>query len=95
MRAQMRAGSTLVAFEVEGGKTAAFRFQDALKLVKISNNLGDAKSLITHPATTTHQRLTAAARAELGITDGLLRLSCGLEHPDDLIEDLVAALAVA
>jgi O-succinylhomoserine sulfhydrylase len=92
-RRQMRAGSTLVAFEIEGGKAAAFRFQDALKLVKISNNLGDAKSLITHPATTTHQRLTPAARAELGISDGLVRLSCGLEHPDDLIEDLLTALA--
>jgi len=63
-------------------------FRDALKLVRISNNLGDAKSLITHPATTTHQRLTPAARAELGISDGLLRLSCGLEHPDDIVEDL-------
>ena len=93
VRRQMRAGSTLVAFEIKGGKAAAFRFQDALKLVRISNNLGDAKSLITHPATTTHQRLTPAARAELGITDGLVRLSCGLEHPDDLIEDLTTALA--
>lgn len=91
-RRQMRAGSTLVAFEIKGGKAAAFRFQDALKLVRISNNLGDAKSLITHPATTTHQRLTPAARAELGISDGLVRLSCGLEHPDDVVEDLVAAL---
>ena len=93
VRRQMRAGSSLVAFEVKGGKAGAFRFQDALKLVKISNNLGDAKSLITHPATTTHQRLTPAARAELGITDGLVRLSCGLEHPDDLIDDLITALA--
>ena len=92
---QMRGGSTLVAFEVAGGKAAAFRFQDALKLVRISNNLGDAKSLITHPATTTHQRLTPAARAELGISDGLLRLSCGLEHPDDIIEDLLTALKAA
>src|SRR5215472_6392901 len=90
---QMRAGSTLVAFEVKGGKAAAFRFQDALKLVRISNNLGDAKSLITHPATTTHQRLTPAARGELGITDGFLRLSAGLEHPDDLVEDIMTALA--
>ena len=90
---QMKAGSTLVAFEVKGGKAAAFRFQDALRLVKISNNLGDAKSLITHPATTTHQRLTPEARAELGITDGLVRLSCGLEHPDDLVDDLITALA--
>jgi O-succinylhomoserine sulfhydrylase len=90
---QMQAGSTLIAFEVKGEKAGAFRFQDALKLVKISNNLGDAKSLITHPATTTHQRLTAAARAELGISDGLVRLSCGLEHPADIVEDLVTALA--
>jgi O-succinylhomoserine sulfhydrylase len=90
---QMRAGSTLVAFEVKGGKAAAFRFQDALKLVRISNNLGDAKSLITHPATTTHQRLTPAQRDELGISDGFLRLSAGLEHPDDLVEDIMAALA--
>jgi O-succinylhomoserine sulfhydrylase len=89
---QMRGGGTLVAFEVEGGKEGAFRFQDALKLVLISNNLGDAKSLITHPATTTHQRIGAAARAELGISDGLVRLSCGLEHPDDVVEDLLAAL---
>src|SRR5262252_5016270 len=95
VRRQMRAGSTLVAFEIEGGKAAAFRFQDALKLVRISNNLGDAKSLITHPATTTHQRLTPAARAELGISDGLVRLSCGLEHPDDLVDDLLTALKAA
>ena len=90
---QMHGGSTLVAFEVMGGKAAAFRFQDALSLVRISNNLGDAKSLITHPATTTHQRLSAAARAELGISDGLVRLSCGLEHPDDIVEDVFGALA--
>ena len=89
---QMRGGSTLVAFEVEGGKKGAFRFQDALKLVRISNNLGDAKSLITHPATTTHQRLTPAQRGELGISEGLLRLSVGLEHPDDIIEDVLTAL---
>jgi O-succinylhomoserine sulfhydrylase len=90
---QMRAGSTLVAFEVKGGKAAAFRFQDTLKLVRISNNLGDAKSLITHPATTTHQRLTPAQREELGISDGFLRLSAGLEHPDDLVDDIMAGLA--
>jgi O-succinylhomoserine sulfhydrylase len=89
---QMRGGSTLVSFEIKGGKAAAFRFQDALKLVRISNNLGDAKSLITHPATTTHQRIGPAARAELGISEGLVRLSCGLEHPDDVCEDLLAAL---
>ncbi|HUD86028.1 MAG TPA: O-succinylhomoserine sulfhydrylase [Xanthobacteraceae bacterium] len=89
---QMRGGSTLVAFEIAGGKPAAFRFQDGLKLVRISNNLGDAKSLITHPATTTHQRLTPAQRAEIGVSDGLVRLSCGLEHPDDIVEDVLAAL---
>jgi O-succinylhomoserine sulfhydrylase len=89
---QMRGGSTLVAFDVKGGKRGAFRFQDALKLVRISNNLGDAKSLITHPATTTHQRLPPAQRAEIGVTDGLVRLSCGLEHPDDLVEDILTAL---
>src|SRR5580698_724858 len=90
---QMRAGSTLVAFEVKGGKAAAFRFQDTLKLVRISNNLGDAKSLITHPATTTHQRLKPEQRAALGISDGFVRLSVGLEHPDDVVEDVMTALA--
>jgi O-succinylhomoserine sulfhydrylase len=89
---QMRGGSTLVAFEIKGGKKAAFRFQDTLKLIRISNNLGDAKSLITHPATTTHQRLTPAQRAELGISDGLVRVSVGLEHPDDIVEDVLRAL---
>jgi O-succinylhomoserine sulfhydrylase len=89
---QMRGGSTLVAFEIKGGKKAAFRFQDALKLIRISNNLGDAKSLITHPATTTHQRLTPPQRAEIGVTDGLVRLSVGLEHPDDIVEDVLAGL---
>ena len=92
IRKQMKGGSNLVAFEIKGGKAGAFRFQDALKLVRISNNLGDAKSLITHPATTTHQRLTPEARAELGITDGMVRLSCGLEHADDLVEDLLDSL---
>jgi O-succinylhomoserine sulfhydrylase len=89
---QMRGGSTLVAFEVAGGKKGAFKFQDGLKLVRISNNLGDAKSLITHPATTTHQRISQKQRDELGISDGMVRLSCGLEHPDDLIEDVMTAL---
>ena len=68
---------------------------NALKITRISNNLGDAKSLVTHPTTTTHQRLTAEARAELGITEGMIRFSAGLEHVDDLIEDLDAALAKA
>jgi O-succinylhomoserine sulfhydrylase len=89
---QMKGGSTLVAFELNGGKEAAFRFLNALKLIAITNNLGDAKSLITHPTTTTHQRLTPAQRAELGIGDGLLRLSAGLEHPHDVVEDLLEAL---
>ncbi|MCC6779619.1 MAG: O-succinylhomoserine sulfhydrylase [Hyphomicrobiales bacterium] len=92
---QMQGGSNLIAFEIKGGKAAAFRFQDALALIRISNNLGDAKSLITHPATTTHQRITPQQRAELGISDGLVRLSCGLEHPDDLIEDIAQALETA
>jgi O-succinylhomoserine sulfhydrylase len=89
---QMSGGSNLVAFEVKGGKKAAFAFLNALKLVRISNNLGDAKSLITHPATTTHFRLTQAARDELGISDGLVRLSCGIEHAADLISDVERAL---
>src|SRR6202012_5533161 len=91
-RKQMRGGSTLVAFEIKGDKAAAFRFLDALKLVRISNNLGDSKSLVTHPATTTHQRLTPPQPAELGISDGLVRVSVGLEHPDDIVEDVLAAL---
>jgi O-succinylhomoserine sulfhydrylase len=95
VRKQMRAGSTLVAFEVAGGKAATFRFLNALKLIRITNNLADAKSLITHPATTTHQRLTPAQRAELGISDGVVRFSAGLEHPDDIIEDLLEALKAA
>ncbi len=73
----MRAGSTLVGFEVRGGKAAAFRCLNALKLSRISNNLGDAKSLVTHPSTTTHQRLTPEARAELGISEGFIRFSAG------------------
>src|ERR1700741_3554662 len=90
VKKQMRAGSTLVGFEVKGGKAGAFRFLNALKLARISNNLGDAKSLVTHPATTTHQRLSPDARAELGISEGFVRLSVGLEHHDDLIQDLTA-----
>ena len=89
---QMRGGSTLVALDVAGGKRSAFRFLNALKLVRITNNLGDAKSLVTHPATTTHQRLTPEQRAELGIGDGLVRFSAGLEHPDDVVGDIVEAL---
>jgi O-succinylhomoserine sulfhydrylase len=92
---QMAGGSTLVTFEIAGGKPAAFRFLNALRLVRLSNNLGDAKSLVTHPATTTHQRLKPEMRAALGISDGLVRLSAGLEAEADLIADLDAALAAA
>jgi O-succinylhomoserine sulfhydrylase len=92
-RAQMDGGGGVVSFEVEGGKDGAFRLERALRLIDISNNLGDTKSLITHPATTTHQRLSPEARAEFGIGDGLLRMSVGLEDPADLCEDLEQALA--
>jgi len=92
-RKQMSGGSTMVALEIEGGKEAAFRFTNALDIIRISNNLGDAKSLITHPATTTHQSIGEEARAELGITDGILRLSVGLEDPLDLLEDVEKALS--
>ncbi len=94
VKRQMSSGGTLVAFEVLGGKPAAYAVGNQLSLIIIANNLGDAKSLITHPATTTHQKLTPEARAALGVTDGLLRLSAGLEDADDLIADLDAALAV-
>ncbi|WP_332697004.1 O-succinylhomoserine sulfhydrylase [Bosea sp. (in: a-proteobacteria)] len=90
---QMSGPSTLIAFEVAGGKDAAFRFLNKLRLIRISNNLGDAKSLIVHPATTTHQRFTPEVRASMGVSDGLIRLSIGLEHVDDLIADLEQALA--
>ncbi|WP_407048409.1 O-succinylhomoserine sulfhydrylase [Methyloraptor flagellatus] len=89
---QMRGGSSLIAFEVAGGKAGAFAVANGLEVIRISNNLGDAKSLITHPATTTHQRLKPEQRAELGISDGLLRLSVGLEDGLDLIDDLTGAL---
>jgi O-succinylhomoserine sulfhydrylase len=92
IRKQMRGGSNLIAFEVKGGKEGAFRFLNGLRLAGITNNLGDAKTLVTHPTTTTHQRLTPEQRVELGIGDGLIRFSAGLEHPDDVIEDLLAAL---
>ncbi|AUC93376.1 MULTISPECIES: O-succinylhomoserine sulfhydrylase [Bradyrhizobium] len=92
VKKQMGAGSTLVGFEVKDGKAGAFRCLNALKISRISNNLGDAKSLVTHPATTTHQRLAPEARAELGISEGFIRFSAGLEHPDDLIEDFQRAL---
>ncbi|MDX1540829.1 MAG: PLP-dependent transferase, partial [Geminicoccaceae bacterium] len=93
-RRQMDAGGGLVAFRVDGGRRAAFEVLNRLQVISISNNLGDAKSLITHPATTTHQRLTAEQRSALGITDDLLRFSVGLEDPLDLEEDLAGALRI-
>jgi O-succinylhomoserine sulfhydrylase len=91
IRMQLRGGSNLIAFDVKGVKEGALRFLNGLRLAGITNNLGDAKTLVTHPTTTTHQRLTPEQRAELGIGDGLIRFSAGLEHPDDVIEDLLAA----
>jgi len=94
-RRQMSGFGTVVTFEMVNGKAAAFRFLNALRLIKISNNLGDARSLITHPATTTHQRLAPEVRAELGISPGMLRLSVGLESVADLVADIDRALAAA
>ncbi len=90
---QMNGGGGVVTFEVPGGKKAAFKVAKALKLIDVSNNLGDTKSLLTHPATTTHQRMSPAARAEAGVADGLLRIAVGLEDTADLKEDLAQALA--
>lgn len=91
-KSQMDRGGTVVAFEVKGGRDAAFLVLNGLELVDISNNLGDSKSLITHPATTTHQRFSEEERESAGITEGLVRLSVGLEDARDLIDDLTAAL---
>lgn len=91
--AQMGVGGTMVTFEVAGGKDAAFRMLNAMEIINISNNLGDSKSIATHPATTTHQRLPQAQKDELGITPGLIRLSLGIEDPRDLVADITAALA--
>ncbi|MFT5795939.1 MAG: O-succinylhomoserine sulfhydrylase, partial [Ulvibacter sp.] len=90
---QMTKGGSLIAFETKGGKKDAFKFMNNLQLVDISNNLGDSKSLITHPATTTHYNMGEEGRAEINITDDLCRLSVGLENIDDLIEDIKKALA--
>jgi O-succinylhomoserine sulfhydrylase len=92
-RRQMGAGGTMVTFEVAGGKEKAFDVLRRLELVDISNNLGDAKSLITHPATTTHRNIGAEARAAMGISDGMLRLSVGLEDVEDVISDVKQAIA--
>jgi O-succinylhomoserine sulfhydrylase len=93
--AQMDAGGTVIAFDLAGGQEAAFRFLNALEIVIISNNLGDAKSIATHPATTTHQRLPATQKVTLGITPGLVRLSVGIEDSRDLVADLLQALEQA
>ena len=94
-KSQMSAGGTLVTFEMHGGKAAAFAFMNALRLVAISNNLGDSKSLVTHPATTTHQRISQTERQRLGISDGVVRLSVGLENAADLCEDLALGIQAA
>jgi O-succinylhomoserine sulfhydrylase len=91
---QMTGGGTLVTFELAGGKAAAFRMMNAFRLIAVSNNLGDSKSLATHPATTTHMRIGAEERARLGITDGVVRLSVGLEDVADIKDDLAQALAI-
>ena len=94
-RRQMLGGGTVVTFAIDGGKEEAFALMNALRLVDISNNLGDAKSLTTHPATTTHRRLTEEARLAVGITPGTIRISVGLEDPADLVADVDRALGVA
>ncbi|MEV8466449.1 O-succinylhomoserine sulfhydrylase [Fluviibacterium sp. DFM31] len=92
--AQMEGGGTVLSIDVEGGQDAAFKLLNALEIFTISNNLGDAKSIVTHPATTTHQRLPDDQKAELGITPGLIRISCGLEDAGDLLQDLLYGLEV-
>lgn len=94
-RAQMGKGGTVLSIDLKGGQPAAFAFLNALKIAKISNNLGDAKSIVTHPATTTHQRLPDDQKRALGITPGLVRFSVGLEDQQDLIDDVLQALAVS
>ena len=94
-RRQMKDGGTVVTFTIDGGRREAFDLLNALRLVPISNNLGDAKSLVTHPASTTHHRIGAEGRAAVGIGDDMIRLSVGLEHPQDLIDDLDRAIAAA
>ena len=93
-RRQMKTGGTMVTFEIEGGKEHAFRMLKALQIIDISNNLGDAKSLMTHPASTTHRNIGPDARGLMGITDGMVRLSVGLEEVDDLLADLGQSLSL-
>jgi O-succinylhomoserine sulfhydrylase len=92
IKKQMKSGGTTIGIEFAGSQKDAFKFMDALKVIDISNNLGDSKSLITHPASTTHRRLTPEVQLEMGITPSVLRLSVGLEHIDDLLKDLSQAL---
>ena len=92
IKKQMKAGGTTLGIEFAGSQKEAFKFMDSLRIIDISNNLGDSKSLITHPASTTHRRLSPEVQAEMGITPSVLRLSVGLEHVDDLIKDLDQAL---
>ena len=92
---QMTMGGSIIAVHVPGGRDQAFKFLNALDIIDISNNIGDAKSLMTHPPSTTHASVAEDVRLGLGITEGLLRLSVGLEHPDDLIEDLSKAAHTA
>jgi O-succinylhomoserine sulfhydrylase len=92
IKKQMKAGGTTIGIEFAGSQKDAFRFMDALRVIDISNNLGDSKSLITHPASTTHRRLSPAIQAEMGITPSVVRLSVGLEHIDDLLKDITQAL---
>lgn len=89
---QMKRGGTIIAIDLKGGKDAAFKFLNALEIVDISNNLGDAKSLATHPATTTHKTFEPDVQLTMGITPGLIRFSVGIEDIDDLIEDVKQAL---
>ena len=95
VKSQMSSGGTMLSLDLVGGKSSAFKFLDALEIIGISNNLGDAKSLVTHPATTTHSRLAPELRAALGITEGLVRISVGLEDVADLCADLNRALDAA
>jgi O-succinylhomoserine sulfhydrylase len=90
---QMRGGGTVVTFELDGGKDRAFEVLDKLQVIDISNNLGDAKTLITHPATTTHRAMGPEGRAAIGLGDGVVRISVGLEGTEDLIADLDRALS--
>ncbi|MGC3939393.1 O-succinylhomoserine sulfhydrylase [Roseobacter sp. EG26] len=93
VKRQMEQGGTVLSLDIRGGKPAAFRFLNAIEVGIISNNLGDAKTIMTHPATTTHQRLSEEQRSSLGITDGLVRISVGIEDTEDLVTDILTALA--